>query len=144
MPTVPIDYSLASQALASPDQPDRPFFVSTPFGLSIVEIQGLLVLPSAPQTEADHAPDHAATFVKVNDVRDAFRIGRLLFDEKDSSKVVLFVGSSQRLNGAVETLHMPLAVLRVAPTSDGTEGNVNMVDIIHKKIIFKDRPLPIM
>ncbi|RKP30275.1 hypothetical protein METBISCDRAFT_27534 [Metschnikowia bicuspidata] len=81
MPTVPIDYSLASQALASPDQPDRPFFVTTPFGLSIVEIQGLLVLPTVPQTEPDHAPDHAATFVKVNDVRDAFRFGRDLMEQ---------------------------------------------------------------
>lgn len=188
MPSVPIDYTKASQALTLSETLSSPFIVSTPFGLSILEIQGLLILPSVPQNEDTVDPEHVHTFVRVNDVRDAVKFGKLLIDEKDPLKVVLFVGTSQRLNGTIETLREPLAVLRIEKTKqeddrmratgsnlNGNEDNVNvkrlkengsdnrmddhkmevdspegstdairMVDIIHKKIIFKHRPLPIM
>lgn len=152
MPSANIDYSEASRALAvANDIPASPYVLSTPFGLSILEIQGQLVLPSsAPETESDTAVEGGNTFVKVENVdqklvcavRDAVQFGKLSFDEKDPSKVVLFIGTSQRLNGVVETLREPLAVLKV-PSQDG-DTDIRMVDIIYKKIIFKHRPLPIM
>lgn len=156
MPSVSIDYTEASQALAlSPNTSGSPFVVSTPFGLSLLEIQGKLTIPTgAPRSIKDLDAEHMQTFVKVDDVRDAVKFGRLSFDEKDPSKVVLFVGTSQRLNGEVETLREPVALLKIPKVNekkgdekekdiDGNRG-VNMVDIIYKKIIFKHRPLPIM
>lgn len=146
MPSVSIDYSEASHALSlSQDASGSPYVISTPFGLSILEIQGKLILPpSAPQTEQDLGPEHAKTFVKVDEVRDAVKFGKLSFDEKDPSKVVLFVGTSQRLNGTVETLREPLAILRIKGHKDKSTEDAKIIDIIYKKVLFKQRPLPIM
>lgn len=200
MPSVPINYTKASQALTLSVTPSSPYVISTPFGLSILEIQGLLILPSVPKNEEAVDPEHAHTYVKINDIHDAVKFGKLLFDEKDPLKVVLFVGTSQRLNGTVEKLREPLAVLRIQKEKPGSRDSKNgtkngatltidgkkeegyneveccvkglneretvgekdsmdvdttqhngnltnaitMVDIIHKKIIFKHRPLPIM
>lgn len=146
MPSVSIDYSEASHALSlSQDASGSPYVISTPFGLSILEIQGKLILPlSAPESEQDLDPEHAKTFVKVDEVRDAVKFGKLSFDERDPTKAVLFVGTSQRLNGTVETLREPLGVLRIKGQKASNTEDAKIVDIIYKKVIFKQRPLPIM
>lgn len=83
-----------------------------------------------------------------------------MFDEKDNSKVTLYIGKSQRLLGNVVKLSTPLAVLRIPLKNedemmvDSNNDNVNkfkqeeelikLVDIVKAKVIFKQRPLPIM
>lgn len=147
MPSVSIDYSKAADALKLlSDASGSPFVVSTPFGLSILEIQGQLLLPpSVPQTELAVDPEQRKTFVKVDDIRDAVHFGNLSFDENDPNKVILFIGTSQRLIGAIETLPQPLGVLRMTTGNDNADlAKARIVDIIYKKLIFKHRPLPIM
>ncbi|OBA23468.1 hypothetical protein METBIDRAFT_76483 [Metschnikowia bicuspidata var. bicuspidata NRRL YB-4993] len=145
MPSTAIDYSDAHKALNLQPQilPDGSCFVLTPFGLSLLEIQGELNLPlSAPVSHEGMDPDYLKNFAKVDGIYDAVRFGKMEFDEKDSSKVVLFIGSSQRLLGTVEPLRNPLGVLRVPAENSGE--NMKIVDVIEKKILFQQRPLPIM
>lgn len=144
MPTTDIDYTELSQALNTPSDSYVPgnCVVSTPFGLLILEIQGDLNLPAnAPKDSTNVDPDYLANFATVDEIYQAVRFGRMEFDTKDPSKVVLFVGNSQRLIGSVETLREPLGILRV---STNEEKSMKFMDIIHKKVIFKQRPLPIM
>lgn len=148
MPTTDIDYTEAHDALNLPSQQlsANSCVVSTPFGLSIVEIQGELNIPTnAPQDTEGLDPEYVSNFARVDDIYEAVRFGKMDIDEKNPAKVVLFVGKSQRLLGSVESLPTPLGVLRV-PVGENTEGEkgIQIIDVIHKKIIFKQRPLPIM
>lgn len=149
MPTTNIDYAGAHTALAEEQpntinsMPNQPCMVSTPFGLSILEIQGELNIPrQAPPADIEVDSEYRASFAKVDEIYDAVRFGRMLFDANDPNKVVLYVGKSQRLLGAVETLREPLGVLRVSRNAE--EKEIKIVDVIKKKILFKHRPLPVM
>lgn len=146
MPATLIDYKDIHKALNSNSQPateSEGCIISTPFGLSLLEIQGELNLPQhAPDDTDGLDPEYVSNFAKVNDTYEAVQFGRLEFDEKDPQNAVLFIGKSQRLLGSVVTLNNPLGVLRV-PT-DGTTDSMKFVDLIYKKVIFKQRPLPIM
>lgn len=147
MPTTHVDYSEASDTLNASQNPSVPgnCFVSTPFGLSILEIQGELNLPSAPPTNpAGVDPEYLGNFAKVDDIYDAVKFGRMEFDESNPSRVVLYIGKSQRLLGSVETLREPLGVLKVSTVANKDDNSMKFMDVIHKKIIFKQRPLPIM
>lgn len=144
MPTTDIDYKDIHDLLNASDSPEIQgnCVVSTPFGLSILEIQGELNLPSAPPLNpAGVDPEYLGNFAKVDDIYDAVKFGQMEFDESNPSKVVLYIGKSQRLLGTVETLREPLGVLRVSTREDKL---MNFMDVVHKKIIFKQRPLPIM
>lgn len=148
MPTTNIDYSELSNELKPQGGAEVPggCVVSTPFGLLILEIQGELNLPlSAPEDTAGVDQEYLDNFALVDDIYEAVKFGRMEFDSLDSSKVVLFIGKSQRLLGSVEKLREPLGILKV-PTNPQSQGPQSMkfMDIIHKKIIFKQRPLPIM
>lgn len=146
MPSTPIDYKDIHRALNSNSLTTNSngCIISTPFGLSLLEIQGELNLPESAPTETEGLdPDYVRNFAKVDDIYEAVKFGRLEFDEKDPQKAVLFIGKSQRLLGSVVTLKDPLGVLRV-PTGDYPTQNMKFVDLVYKKIIFKQRPLPIM
>lgn len=148
MPTTDIDYSELSEALNNTESsyvPDS-CFISTPFGLLILEIQGELNLPtSAPLDSTGLDPEYIENFALVDDIYHAVRFGRMEFDSADPSKVVLFIGKSQRLLGSIEKLREPLGILRVSTDAESNEGkSMKFMDIIQKKIIFKQRPLPIM
>mmetsp|Transcript_2951 Transcript_2951/g.3283 ORF Transcript_2951/g.3283 Transcript_2951/m.3283 type:complete len:163 (-) Transcript_2951:67-555(-) len=162
MPTTKIDYSVAHNILnkKSPNEDsliDNDDIISTPYGLSILEIQGELNLPqSFPQPNENHKSEYLENFVRVNDVYEAVKFGRLEFDPKNQSNVTLYIGKSQRLLGSMVDLETPLAVLRIKTdttdnkdTEDGAlevnrDDSIKIVDIVRKKIIFKQRPLPIM
>lgn len=138
MPFTRVDCSAAHRAAKTDRVRDNT--VLTPSGLCLLEIQGELDYP-------DHAPAQVTddSFITVDEIHDAVKVGRLEYDDKDPSKVVLFVGKSQRLVGSIVDLDVPLGVLRVP--LDGQEGAaepIQMVDIIKKKLIFSERPLPIM
>ncbi|CAH6718346.1 chromosome transmission fidelity protein 8 [[Candida] jaroonii] len=130
MPSVDLEYSKVVPILDQTIKNDS--IISTPYGLSILEIQGVLNLPSEPHGDAE--------FIKVDEIYDAVKFGRLQFDEKNEKKVTLFVSNSQRLLGTIEDLDVPLGVLKIP----NEESTITMIDIIKKKIIFKQRPLPIM
>lgn len=144
MPSTLIDYKDIHKALNSDsDAESNGCIILTPFGLSLLEIQGELNLPEhAPEDTNGVDPEYVSNFAKVNGEYEAVKFGRLEFDEKDQLKAVLFIGKSQRLLGSVVTLNNPLGVLRV-PTNGSTD-DMKFVDLIYKKVIFKQRPLPIM
>lgn len=149
MPFVNVDYSAVSSILrgekdASGDRFDQ--LISTPYGLLMLEIQGELNLPSEVPPETDQTGQRA-NFATVDELYHAVKFGKLDFDEKDPSKVTLFIGKSQRLLGTIVNLDTPLGVLRIPARPEGnneTGEDIKMVDIVKKKIIFKQRPLPIM
>lgn len=159
MPTTKIDYSVAHDILnrSNGDELiDNDNIISTPYGLSILEIQGELNLPQTfPQANENHKPEYLENFARVNDIYEAVRFGKLEFDPKNHANVTLYIGKSQRLLGSMVDLETPLAVLRIC-TDDTNDVNdsskddsskddsIKIVDIIKKKIIFKQRPLPIM
>ncbi|SCV01652.1 LAME_0G17612g1_1 [Lachancea meyersii CBS 8951] len=107
--------------------------VTTPLGNTLLEIQGELEFPTVPP---------------VNDVDNKFSIYNnknivrfgLLQVEPGSKKATMLVGEKQRLLGSVVKLDSPLGLLKF----DHSTGTVDLQDVIRYKIIFKDRPLPIM
>lgn len=152
MPSTRVDYSAVHEALKLEKSEPSSFdeIISTPYGLSILEIQGELNLPtSLSQEQIDKNPegDYVSNFAKVDDIYYAVKFGKLDFDPKDSTKVTLFIGKSQRLIGSMVNLNPPLGVMRI-PHNEGNDEEISedikIVDIIKKKIIFKHRPLPIM
>lgn len=134
------------------DKNDR-CIVSTPLGLSILEIQGELNLPSRIPDDKDNCDvAYLQNFVTVDEIYEAVKFGRLVIEGESSAKATLFIGSSQRLLGKIVDLDPPLAVLKIPRKGELTNvsGNqersdeIDMIDIIRKKIIFQERPLPIM
>ncbi|SCU80802.1 LANO_0B01200g1_1 [Lachancea nothofagi CBS 11611] len=107
--------------------------VTTPLGNTLLEIQGELEFPLTLPTN-----DVNKKFGKFND-EHIVRFGLLQVDEA-SKKATMLVGEKQRLLGSVVKLETPLGLLKF----DQSTGSVDLQDIIRYKIIFKDRPLPIM
>ncbi|CAH2351561.1 chromosome transmission fidelity protein 8 [[Candida] railenensis] len=130
MPKVNIDCSEIKK-----NQSNSSNVISTPFGLAIIEIQGELNIPEIASSEEN--PDN----LKVDDLYTAVKFGKLIVDPVDDSKVTLFVGTSQRMLGKIVKIDPPLGVLKI---NANDKNEMKMIDVIKKKIIFKDRPLPIM
>lgn len=164
MPTARIN-CLAVQELLSQECTTNGSFstlsslITTPYGLALLEIQGELNLPhTKPDIPLDELlpqdQEKMKNFVKVDDIYDAVKFGHLQFDDKDQLKVTLFIGKSQRLIGNVVKLDVPLGVLKVPLKQKSVEDSDNvdmdqdheiqMIDIVRAKMIFKQRPLPIM
>ncbi|EGV60374.1 hypothetical protein PSN45_001864 [Yamadazyma tenuis] len=134
MPSVNLNYSQILPGLKDPAP--GPEVISTPFGRSLLEIQGVLNVPKEKSAGLE--------YITVDDIHEAVKFGKLRFDEKDKSKVTLLIGNSQRLVGTMANLDTPLGLLKIPCNEDGSQSQIDMVDIIRKKIIFKHRPLPIM
>lgn len=86
MPSTPIDYKDIHRALnaSSVASNSDGCIISTPFGLSLLEIQGELNLPESAPTDTEGLdPDYVRNFAKVDDIYEAVKFGRLEFDEKD-------------------------------------------------------------
>lgn len=130
MPKVNIDCSEIKKNQLNPSN-----VISTPFGLAIIEIQGELNIPEIASSEEN--PDN----LKVDDLYTAVKFGKLIVDPVDDSKVTLFIGTSQRMLGRIVKIDPPLGVLKI---NANDKNEMKMIDVIKKKIIFKDRPLPIM
>jgi chromosome transmission fidelity protein 8 len=117
--------------------------ISSPFGLVMVEIQGELNLPTHIPRELNE------NYIKLDDINYAIKLGNLEIDEVDHTKITLYTGNFQRLLGTLEKLKTPLGVLKIpidhSPTDENqTSKTIEMIDIVDKKLIFKERPLPIM
>lgn len=100
--------------------------VWTPQGNVLLEIQGDLEISNV-------QADHEARLIGDKEVR----FGLLCVE---GTNATMYIGKKQRLLGTVVELDTPLGVLRFS----APDKKVVLTDIIRSKIIFKDRPLPIM
>ncbi|OUM51440.1 hypothetical protein BVG19_g539 [[Candida] boidinii] len=168
MPSTQVFYDKATASLNSAEsKTDKKIqdVIATPFGLTIVEIQGTINLPqvkpknlneteetlfiksSIPKLVSPQSDDSKNEHIQTEDeIRNAVRFGKLELDA-DGQNATLFISTSQRLVGKVETLDPPLGVLRINKNRQESELNPipsEIVDVITKKVVFRFRPLPIM
>ncbi|KAI5956416.1 hypothetical protein KGF54_000891 [Candida jiufengensis] len=157
MPIANIDCSPVHTLLQDSEPQTSSNVISTKYGSTLLEIQGDLNLPSHKPTCSlqELSPEDQAkmsNFITVDKIYEAIKFGHLEFDSKDESKVTLFIGKSQRLIGNIVKLDTPLGILKIPrklhddSDSDGmdVDEDIRMIDIIRAKMIFKQRPLPIM
>ncbi|CDO92205.1 unnamed protein product [Kluyveromyces dobzhanskii CBS 2104] len=109
--------------------------VITPLGHVMIEIQGDL---QHPQKSISPELDTDSRFIQ-HEGKELVRFGILSYD-LHSKNVTLFIGNKQRLVGTIIKVNPPLGLLKF----DKTAGTVDLRDVIRYKIIFKNRPLPIM
>ncbi|KAI3403325.2 hypothetical protein KGF56_003913 [Candida oxycetoniae] len=160
LPSSSVPVSRLPSSSISPSRLDLPPVVTTSYGLTLLEIQGELNLPSQKPACAsckelsESEKEKLSQFITIDDIYDAVKFGNLQFDSKDESKVTLFIGKSQRLVGSIVKLNIPLGLMkipvmdpnRIITDDDGDDekDKIEMIDIIRAKMIFKQRPLPIM
>lgn len=130
MPSVPISYDQLCLLQRGERVPDQESTIETPLGKMIVEIQGTLELPSEISKDNE--------LYRSIDGYDTVHFGNLSIESKE--KAILFVGKKQRLLGKVVKLNPPLGLLKF----NDNGSNVELLDVIEYKVIFSDRPLPIM
>ncbi|ANZ75143.1 BA75_02398T0 [Komagataella pastoris] len=157
MPSVKIDCSQLHRILSKPEYP-QDSVVATPHGLVVVEIQGVLNLPTEATSKLNEETADSKTIIKDNlsgvlpeelsqqekgqvDMM-AIKIGELQLSE-GSDQVTLLINNTQRLNGTVERLNPPLGLLKFTNNADEIGKQVHLIDIIEKKCVFKTRPLPV-
>ena len=107
---------------------DGPLTIMTALGRTIIEIQGDLEI----STNMEGSQDQSVRFGLL-DIEENIKDPVL-------SKVTLYVGQKQRILGKVVSLETPLGLLKF----DKINNKVILEDIIRYKILFQDRPLPIM
>ncbi|AET39945.1 Ctf8p Ecym_5171 [Eremothecium cymbalariae DBVPG len=110
--------------------------VTTQLGNTILEIQGDLEVPLRRPECGDE--DIEQRFID-HDGRDIIRFGILSYD-METKRASLYVGHKQRLVGDIIKLDPPLGILKFNKACESVE----LLDLIHYKVIFKERPLPIM
>lgn len=181
MPSIPISFDSAINALNTPQREkstsDYSTIVSTPLGLTLIEIQGELSIPREKPIGLNESeqklfdtialPEIFTNNINNNkdgidnndhdDYLDVVKFGKLEIDES-MKKATLFISTTQRLIGTIEKIDPPLGLLKIdhenTPSSGGnitndttnttTTKSCQMLDVIETKIIFKNRPLPIM
>lgn len=133
MPSITITTDQVSQLL---DPERKQTTVLTPFGNTILEIQGDLEIPEMEAGTDLLSPEYQFNTCKEKDI---VRFG-LLNVSDDKKHATLYIGKKQRLLGSIVELEKPLGLLKF----NADTGTVDLKDILHYKIMFKDRPLPIM
>ena len=146
MPSVTI-HPLAGDLVGARPSTENPLpqLLQTPSGLAILELQGSINTPEAPDANNDGITNNQSTAV-----------GRLVFPDYDKNegseskswmkKVHLYVGRHQRLTGEVKKLANPMAVIRrriPTQTEVSAEEELEIADIVYYKIIFSSRPEPV-
>lgn len=160
MPSIPVTVDPHITAGIPGPQPtldDYSTIISTNNGLAIIEIQGDLSLPKeipATMTEKEQQLfseiDIPTLFKSIHmdneetrtDKADIVKFGRLEIDD-NMKKATLFISTTQRLLGSIEKIDPPLGLLKIDHV-DKKADKCEIVDVLSKKIIFKQRPLPIM
>ena len=160
MSTIPLHTASASWPKAVEANP-LPRLLQTPSGLAILELQGTINLPA-------QEPGDASTSTEEHGLVTAEQtpIGRLIFPHYDPQdptstawmkRVHLYVGKHQKLTGEVKKLPKAIAVVRKRPAGLTHERQVDagigaekevldeleIVEIVHYKIIFSTRPEPV-
>ena len=105
-----------------------PLTIMTALGRTIIEIQGDLELSTNMEVSQDQDVRFGLLDIEEN------------IEDPALSKVTLYVGQKQRILGKVVPLETPLGLLKF----DKINNKVILEDIIRYKILFQDRPLPIM
>ncbi|KAI0460944.1 hypothetical protein LJB42_001481 [Komagataella kurtzmanii] len=157
MPSVKIDCSQLHKILSNPEYP-QDSVIATPHGLVVVEIQGVLNLPTETTSKLNKESSDSKTIIEDNlsgvlpdelsqqekgqADRMAIKIGELQFSE-GSDQVTLLINNTQRLNGTVEKLNPPLGLLKFTNSVHESRKQVHLIDIIEKKCVFKTRALPV-
>ena len=160
MPVLDIDVSPAVRSLSTTLSSSSSSLLTTPRGLLLVEIQGDLSLPTvsnesplfgetsipnvleklhvdANGVDSSTIDNNITSNDTTNTTLEIVKIGKLEIDF-NSNKATLYISTSQRLLGTIETLDPPLALLKT------TDSAAELSDVITQRIIFKQRPLPIM
>ena len=160
MPVLDIDVSPAVRSLSTTLSSSSSSLLTTPRGLLLVEIQGDLSLPTvsnesplfgetsipnvleklhvdANGVDSSTIDNNITSNDTTNTTLEIVKIGKLEIDS-NSNKATLYISTSQRLLGTIETLDPPLALLKT------TDSAAELSDVITQRIIFKQRPLPIM
>ncbi len=139
-----------------------PQLLQTPSGLALLEMQGTINLPN-------HGDEDSFTSTEIhgNTTAQETPIGRLVFplyDHQDASstawmkRVYMYVGKHQRLTGEVKKLPKAIAVIRKRTDGlhqrngneglgeegqDGSNDELEIVEIVKYKILFSSRPEPV-
>ena len=101
-----------------------------------MEIQGDLEIPTHELKSITDAQLESGTYNARNDI---VRIGSLEIDDSMET-ATLYIGKKQRLLGKVVKLEMPLGLLKF----NEKDSSVELCDLLEYKVLFTDRPLPIM
>lgn len=152
MPCTEIDYSDVKSIIGDGAQNQSglvkadDMIITTPFGLALIDIQGELNIPDRINGKADSIPGGSCTHITIDEIYHAVRVGKLQINENNPREAILFVGQSQKLVGTVDDLKPPLAVMRIPNREPDTQASepVKIVDVLRKKVVFKNRPLPVM
>ncbi|SMN19135.1 similar to Saccharomyces cerevisiae YHR191C CTF8 Subunit of a complex with Ctf18p that shares some subunits with Replication Factor C and is required for sister chromatid cohesion [Maudiozyma saulgeensis] len=136
MPSTTISVEQITQLL---DPEQKKTTVPTAFGNMILEIQGDLDIPDIEPTAEEITNSNTEVQFNTYKGENIIRFGLLNISE-DKKHATLYIGKKQRLLGTVVELETPLGLLKF----NSQDGQVDLCDIIQYKVLFKDRPLPIM
>ena len=167
MPVSEISVERAVSSLTAPAKEkslsDYTTIIATAQGLALIEIQGDLSLPrekpiglTAKEEELFQNVPLPEILQSIHTVDDAakesvevVKFGRLEIDDT-LKRATLFVSTTQRLIGNVEKIDPPLGLLKIYtpaqtdPNSHTNQAQCELADVLTTKILFKQRPLPIM
>lgn len=124
-----------------------PPLLHTPAGLALLELQGTINLPEGNIEVAIQTPSATATTTPIGclDFPD-FKPGTDPSDTSWMKRVHLNVGPHQRLTGEVKKLPRPMAVVRRGTEEkdehDTANDRLHIVEIVHYKLQFSQRPEP--
>ncbi|KAL2821919.1 chromosome transmission fidelity protein 8 [Aspergillus granulosus] len=153
MPSIP----LHSRPSASHEEIHNPLpnLLQTPSGLALLELQGTINLPAQDTSQPE---DESSESFDPNAASSTYEtpIGKLMFpdysthappdDTKWMKRVYLYVGRYQRMTGEVKKLPKPLAIIQrrlKEPGADDAGEELEIVEIVKYKLIFKNRPEPV-
>ncbi|GMM35944.1 Ctf8 protein [Saccharomycopsis crataegensis] len=148
MPSIEIN----TQCIEPSQVEGLPPFIRLPEGLVMIELQGTI---NKPTKVPAHYDEDKEDFIKTKSGHDAVKIGKLRYDFNDPSakKVELLIGTSQKLIGSIKKLDKPMGILQF-PKMDNHSNisdrqylktqQVQVVEIIRHKLVFTNRPVPLM
>lgn len=157
MPQIKID----TETFEEPKQLENSgHFLLKKDGLVLIEIQGTINKPT--ELPGNFAPHD---FVEISGGKYAVKIGKLKLEifsldgenatkhqKHDTKKIELLIGKNQKLVGEIRKLEKPLGVMKF-PAADVSgvgnqqffdENSIQLVDIVRYKLLFKNRPVPLM
>ncbi|KAL4982357.1 chromosome transmission fidelity protein 8 [Aspergillus falconensis] len=128
-----------------------PQLLQTPSGLALLELQGTINLP------VQEIPDAGNESTDLENPSSTYEtpIGKLMFPDYSPQKskddmswmkrAYLYIGRYQRMTGEVKKLPKPLAIIQRRQTDGGDDApeQLEIVEIVKYKLMFKNRPEPV-
>lgn len=126
-----------------------PQLLQTPSGLALLELQGIINLPTADGDEASSQQQQQPIPIGRLDFPE-YRPDSITFDASSTAwmrRVYMYVGQHQRLTGEVKKLPRAVGVVRRRQRGEGPEDDgpeeLEVVEIVKYKIVFSSRPEPV-